>query len=255
MVPTQLGEQLASPLRDILLRLKSLVDIAPEFVPEASTRQFKLTCSDCVATAILTDVLAHMQQVAPLMGIEVRPLNDICKIPDLSDIDFAIAPKGGILSPHPTEELFTDDHVCAVWSGNRFVKKSISFEQYSCMPQISYRDGRETPILDDWMRAEIGNCARNVRIAVPFFNLIPQLLIGTSYVAIMPRRLAKYYAHLFPIRIVDIPFELPRVVHSLYWHEDRSNDVGCIWFRSMIKQVIETVDSSTTQTSRVPEQE
>jgi LysR family nod box-dependent transcriptional activator len=58
------------------------------------------------------------------------------------------------------------------------------------------------------------------------FNLVPQLLIGTSRIATVHRRLAMFYQRFSPLRIVAPPLKIPKFEQFIRWHRSRDRDLA-----------------------------
>ena len=66
------------------------------------------------------------------------------------------------------------------------------------------------------------------------FNTMPLLVVGTDRVATIHRRLANQAARTLPIKIIELPYRLPKMQQSIQWHRYRSQDAGLIWLRRVI---------------------
>ena len=66
------------------------------------------------------------------------------------------------------------------------------------------------------------------------FNTMPLLVVGTDRVATIHRRLANQAARTLPIKIIELPYRLPKMQQSVQWHKYRSQDAGLIWLRGVI---------------------
>jgi DNA-binding transcriptional LysR family regulator len=64
------------------------------------------------------------------------------------------------------------------------------------------------------------------------------LLIGTSRIATLHRRLAMFYARYLPLKLVAPPVEIPRLEEHMQWHKSRDRDPGTVWLRSMLKSAL-----------------
>jgi DNA-binding transcriptional LysR family regulator len=242
MVLTPLAEQLLPSLEGIFSQLEGMARKAAEFVPATSKRRFTLMLDDYAMTVLVTEMVKHLQRVAPLVGLDLRPLSNVATALEQGNVDFLILPEGVQSPAHPWEEVFTDEHVCAVWSENRKVGKTVSFDQYFDMSHISFSSGGAAAVFDDFILAETGR-VRQIEVVVPHFNFLAQLLVGTNRIASIPRRLANYYAPFLPIRILDAPLKLPRLVQGLQWHKSRETDLACRWFRQTIQEVAVATNS------------
>jgi len=70
------------------------------------------------------------------------------------------------------------------------------------------------------------------------FNLVPQLLIGTSRIATLHLRLAKFYQRYLPLKLIAPPVEIPPLEELMQWHKSRDRDPGTAWLRSLLKDAI-----------------
>jgi len=164
MVRTALGERLTDPVRGILLKIKETINLIPTFDPSTSTRTFSLMMSDYVSTVLMPTVLSRVQTLAPHVKFEVLSNNfsHPMEILERADIDFVIMPSFYLHKSHPSMQLFDDDYVCVVWTGNELVKNDISSELYLQLGHISVQFGREnTPMVDapaKYASYAIGEC-------------------------------------------------------------------------------------------------
>src|SRR6185436_8079299 len=71
MVLTPLAEELALPVRQLLLQAEAIIHRSPHFSAETSQRTFRLVMSDYVATVLMSRALPEIQRQAPGIAIEV----------------------------------------------------------------------------------------------------------------------------------------------------------------------------------------
>jgi len=86
------------------------------------------------------------------------------------------------------------------------------------------------------------------------FNAVPQLLVGTSRIATLHRRLALFYQRYLPLTIIQPPFEIATLQESMQWHKSRDRDPGTVWLRSLLKSVLPLVpaEEPAKATPRTP---
>lgn len=240
MVLTPVAEALVEPVRDFLLHAESILNVNPIFTPSSSTRKFRLLMSDYVETVLMAEALPRIEQVAPGIRFEfVSNVEGGFDALDRGEIDLSIAPGVRLSSAHPTEPLFEDEFSCVVWSGNPRVRSSISLNEYLSMGHVVVRFGkhRELTTFDEWFLERFGY-ERRVEVITTAFNLVPQLLVGTSRVATLHRRLALFYQRYLPLKIVNPPFEIDTLQEFMQWHKSRDRDPGTLWLRSLLKSVL-----------------
>lgn len=117
MVLTPLAEDLAQPVRQLLVQAEAIIHRSPAFSPEKSDRTFRLIMSDYVTTVLMSRALPEIQRQAP--GITVQVLVPGAKTDALErgEADMMIMPKQYLSENHPSEPLFEDDFVCIAWTG------------------------------------------------------------------------------------------------------------------------------------------
>jgi LysR family nod box-dependent transcriptional activator len=239
MVPTPLGESLQASVRDCLLHVQATVDLRPQFDPAASTRTFTLMMSDYVSAILMPRVLRRTQSEAPSVVIELLANSQPWAALDRGEADFLIIPENFMRREHPSEVLFQDDFVCVCWSGNELIGDTISAEQFLAMSHVIARIGTERPpTIDAWFFERFGHI-RRVGVVAMNFTSVPQLLIGTTRIALMHQRLAVEYLNALPIKILPAPFPMPRLVEVIQWHKYRDADPGRIWLHALLREAAE----------------
>ncbi|HUA18056.1 MAG TPA: LysR family transcriptional regulator [Bryobacteraceae bacterium] len=237
---TPVAEGLVEPVRDFLIRAEAIVNNSPAFGPAASTRKFRLLMSDYAQTVVMTEALPRLQKVAPNVGIEIIPIvGEHASALERGEIDLSFGPATYLVPGHPSERLYEDEFVCLAWSGNRRVERSLSLETYLRLGHIVVRFGkhRELPTFDEWFTRHLGH-ERRIEVVTTAFNLVPQLLIGTSRIATVHRRLAIFYRRFLPLRIIPPPLEIPKFEQFMQWHRSRDRDPGSVWLRSVLKSAV-----------------
>lgn len=237
MALTPVAEGLIEPVREFLIQAEAILNNSPGFDPATSTRKFRILMSDYAQTVVMTEALPRLQSQAPGVTLEMVPiLGGDADALERGEIDLAIGPTSYLSSGHPSERLFEDEFVCLAWSGNRKASSTLSLATYLTLGHVVVRFGkqRDLPTFDEWFTRHLGH-ERKIEVVTTAFNLVPQLLIGTSRIATVHRRLANFYVRHLPLRIIPPPLEIPRFEEFMQWHRSRDTDPGTIWLRSVLK--------------------
>jgi DNA-binding transcriptional LysR family regulator len=240
MTLTPLAEGLVKPVRDFLLQAETILNNNPAFDPAESTRKFRLMMSDYVETVVMTEALPRLQNMAPGISLELLSNVEATSEPlERGEIDLAIMPTRYLVPGHPSEPIFDDEFTCLVWSGNSRIKRDLSLETYLSLGHVVVRFGRlqQLPTFDEWFVERFGH-QRRIEVVTTAFNLVPQLLIGTSRVATLHRRLATFYQRYLPLKLIPPPLAIPRLEESMQWHKSRDHDPGTVWLRSVLKSAL-----------------
>lgn len=240
MTLTPLAEGLVEPVRTFLLQAETILNSSPAFDPATSTRRFRLMMSDYVQTVVMTEALPKFQNLAPGISLELL-WNDqgISEPLERGEIDLAVTPTRYLVPGHPSEPLFDDEFICVAWSGNKRIQHDLSLDTYLSLGHVVVRFGsvQQLPTVDEWFVERFGH-QRRIEVVTTAFNLVPQLLIGTSRVATLHRRLATFYQRYLPLRLIPPPLEIPRLEESITWHRSRDRDPGTVWLRSALKGAV-----------------
>jgi LysR family nod box-dependent transcriptional activator len=240
MALTPLAEELVEPVREFLLKAEAILNSNPAFDPATSPRRFRLMMSDYVETVVMTEALPRMQKIAPHVTVEL--LSNVeggSERLERGEIDLAIAPDKYLSSGHPSERLFEDRFICMAWSGNTEIDREISLEKFLRLGHVAVRFGKhqQLPTFDEWFVERYGH-RRRIEVVTTEFNLVPQLLIGTSRIATGQCRLAAFHQKYLPLKLVTPPLKIPPLEEFMQWHKSRDRDPGTIWLRSFLKSVV-----------------
>ncbi|MEW6436362.1 MAG: LysR family transcriptional regulator [Pseudomonadota bacterium] len=231
MVLTPLATTLGPPLREILLQTTKLLKTRSAFEPRNSLRRFTVSCSDYVWAVLIPEVLREISTTAP--SIEVHYAGAPIKF-EKSDIDVLIVPERFALPAHPSERLFRDGYACIAWTGSRRVGDLLSPEQFLSLSHVTAYSERQT-FVEEWLYSGLGRTL-NVAVVAPSFTLIPQTVVGTDYLAIVPEQLARQSSKRLPLRLLRPPLDIPEMIDVLQWQAYQSEDPGLTWFRALLKR-------------------
>ena len=236
MVLTPLAEELARPVHELLQQAEVVIRRTPVFSPESSERRFRIVMSDYVAIVLMTRALPQIQRQAPGITLQILPLRTDAL--EQGDPDLVILPAQILSKDYPSEVLFHDEFVCIAWAKNKLIKtKTLSVRDYLSLRHVVVRFGeqQEVPSLEEEFLGSLGQ-KRRIEVVTTGFTLLPQLILGTTRIATIQRRLAEFYARQMPLKIVRLPKPLPRLEEAMQWHAFRNADPGLLWLRRTLKE-------------------
>jgi DNA-binding transcriptional LysR family regulator len=74
-------------------------------------------------------------------------------------------------------------------------------------------------------------------LSVPHFATAAMCLEGTSYVAVLPKRMAERLARSMQLRTCRPPLALPAVTIMQVWHQRSDGDPATVMLRRVIREV------------------
>ncbi|WP_088307443.1 LysR family transcriptional regulator [Novosphingobium sp. B 225] len=238
MILTARAEELIEPVRAVLEQIRSTIAIAPPFDPATAERQVRIMASDYTTQVLLAEALAQLEQDAPNMRFEIQPMStnpieavERGYIDLLMTIDFAVS------ADHPSQVLFEDDYVVVGDAQNPALQGEVTRERYFELGHVTARFGRaQMPAFDEWFTRRQKQ-QRRIEIVAPSFLSLPGLVLGTSRIVTMHRRLAEQVVQTFPLVMRELPFAIPPIREVVQWHLTNSNDKALRWVVERLEAV------------------
>jgi LysR family transcriptional regulator, nod-box dependent transcriptional activator len=235
---TALALELREPLHELLQTAEDIIQRREVFDPATDSRVFNVVASEYSAYVLVQPLLQRIAAEAP--GVSLRLQRSTRGEPEkmTSDINLGLWPSPAAADLGlPSEILFHDRWVCAVWAGNERVGERISLEDYLRLPHAVYQLGANGPLgLADRDIQEL-NRPRKVRVSADSFLLLPLLLQGTPQVALIQERLGRKLASMADLRLVEPLFETPPLAEAMYWHSRNTSDPAHRWLRCMLREI------------------
>ncbi|MGH9959647.1 MAG: LysR substrate-binding domain-containing protein [Pyrinomonadaceae bacterium] len=121
------------------------------------------------------------------------------------DVDIALGFDSSLKTPNYlcSQRLFDETMACVVRKDHPEIGEEMSLEQYVHMDHVSVSmSSKQGGIVDDWL-AERG-LERRVTLKIPHFLVAPFIVAQTDMVLSVPRRLAKQFVHLAPLKRASV---------------------------------------------------
>lgn len=238
MLPTSKGQELVAPVRQVLAEIGRIVRRPERFDPALAERTFTIAASDYVEYAILPRLVDFLEARAPRARLAVRPMDfgGVGRQLEAGDVDLGIL--GASFAP-PTvrsRPLFVERFVCIVRKDHPRVGERLTVDDYCALDHVlvSPSGGAFTAPADDALAA-LGR-TRHVRLSVPHFLLVPEILAHSDMIAVLPERLAR--GHGARYRVFDLPFELAPISIVAIWHERTQRDAALAWLRQSLADLM-----------------
>ena len=227
VAPTPRAHHFAGAVDAALATVDASLGETLAFEPATSGRRFVLHMSDLGQGEFMPVLMAHLRVHAPGIRIEVRqlPLDEVQPALDQRRIDLAL---GHLPEIHGTthEQLIVDRYVLLVRRGHPFVDALGSAEARDA---LQYVVAQSHPEPEKALR-RLG-LADRIRLMLPHYSAVAEVLTNTDLVAIVPRRPALRYALHFPLVTAEILADLPELGIWAHWSWRAESDPGHRWLR------------------------
>jgi DNA-binding transcriptional LysR family regulator len=231
MVPTDAGLRMIEPAAAILRAAEVLFTDARGFDPRTATSTFRIAASDYLDPLFLPMLVAQ---------IEIHPLS-----PDsnyhghlsLGHVDLVI---GNWLKP-PEDlhmaRLFGDEIVSLINKDHPAARRGWDVDTWLAAEHIA-----PTPmhpgargIIDQMLDAL--KLERNITARCAHFSLIPDMVASSLLVLTTGRQYCERFIPRLPVKIVECPMTLPRLMYYQLWHERTHSSSSARWLRETTKSV------------------
>jgi DNA-binding transcriptional LysR family regulator len=246
MMPTPKALELLPQVRGAIAQLNLLLDAGQRFTPADAALRFRLTTSDYTQLLLMPSLCRRMQDEAPRCAIDLPPVHilRVAEALETAEIDLAVA---YFPEPPPSlrrSPLFTDGYVCIARAGHACTLSPMDAAAYANAAHVSVAPsgvGYFATGVDTALEAQ--GLARRIAVTCPHFMLAAHLVSQSDMLLALPRRAARRLAPLLPIRIVEMPLQVPAVDIAMYWHERTHHSQPHQWLRALVKELLAPQDA------------
>ncbi|MEZ5752762.1 MAG: LysR family transcriptional regulator [Paracoccaceae bacterium] len=234
MMLTSRAEELAGPVRDILVRIEAAVTIPPDFDPTTTTRNIALMVSDYSLATVVPPAVRLLAAQAPGLRLTIKPQRSYPgQLLEQGDTDLLISPRPYASADHPSESLLSDPLVCVMDAANP-AAANLTLDRFAVMEHVAMEPPGGGESFATIMLREAGF---NVAVAVTTFSFVslPDLVVGTDRMAMVQSRLAARFARDRGLVIVPPPLDLPPLEQVMQWHSMRDSDQALVWLRGILR--------------------
>ncbi len=240
LVPTPFAQRSAATVRAILDSADGLRADHADSEPRSWRRTFSIRLNDALTPVLAPRLTRRIAAEAPAVRLrfvqqdskESDPLRD-------GSIDLDV----GVADPPPpdvhTLRLFTDHFVAVVAADSELGRAPhLSVDDLCRHPHVSAsRRGLARGPLDDALE-RVGR-SRHVAAVVPSYTVGALMALEDEVICLVPHVTA---AHLIdrgvPLRLHEVPFDLPTAQVELRWHRRVDDDPAARWLRRHVRDAI-----------------
>jgi DNA-binding transcriptional LysR family regulator len=235
MQPTPFAEQLAEPVAYALGMIHGALNQRSTFDPKRSTRSFTIGMTDIGEIYFLPTLMDELGRQAP--GVSLSTVrNTAVNLKDEMEagkVDLAIGLLPQLKAGFFQRRLFHQRYVCLFRQGHTLDKKKISMTEFSAAEHlVVVSPGTGHGKVDELL--ERSGIERRVRLTVPHYVAIGNILQATDLVATVPERLAQRMTGPFGLTYVAHPAKLPDMAINVFWHAKFHRTPDNQWLRTLV---------------------
>lgn len=233
LAPTPLARSLVEPLRRSLHGLESTLNQLKRFDPATTAHRFTVGLRDLTEAIVLPPFIERVTRAAPGVEIGVGPVDRRNLEADLKvgALDVAVDILVPVSDHVLRRRLISDRLVVVMRKRHPLARKKMDLDTYIALEHIVASSRQRGYGLEDMELARIG-LKRRVRLRCHHYYAACAVVDRTDLVLTMPERYARTLNDWFKHRIVQLPFDVPRIDMYLYWHATADDDSANRWLRS-----------------------
>ena len=254
MQPTPLAEKLAEPIGNILIQLTFVLQREKDFRPEKCNRTFWLSMTDYSESILLPQLMELLSKEAPKVKIMVfhSSREERHKLMESGKLDLAIFShypnnseghgKFNIQFKSTTDlfqqKLFDENEMCIARKTHPIIRNTITLQQFLECAHIDFTAHQgisEMGVVDKVLQEK--KYKRKIVLQVSNSKTVAEVISKTDLIGVMVERLARSLASFRSLQVLPIPFEMPKLEMTQYWHARNHNDPGHRWLRNLIRNI------------------
>lgn len=146
---TPRGRALAAPVKDLLVRIDTVLNAEPVFAPATTRRTFNIAMSGAMVELIGVRLIRHLMQSAPKVSVNIVDLaTDSLRDVEEGRLDFCITMSErtvnslvNVAETLSSEQLYSDSFVIVAALDNVAVHGETTYDDLCLMPYIELRMG------------------------------------------------------------------------------------------------------------------
>ncbi len=235
MQPTPLADELAPRVAHALANLGDALANTPQFDAATSRRQFAVAMTDIGEFHFLPRLMEALSAEAP--GVSIATVRNTAVNlrfeMETGKVDLALGYLPDLASDFHRRALFAQRYVCLFRKGHALDRADAALVDYeSAEHAVVVSAGTGHGRVDELI--ERAGLRRRIRLRVPHFVALADVLETSDLVATVPEAFARRSVRHFALAFRPHPVELPPIEISLYWHAKSHRDPAIRWLRDLV---------------------
>ncbi len=240
MVQTEYGASLLESAQRALREVDFIATPHGDFHAATTRRTFRVAAPDYLNDFFMPTLIGRFRAAAQPARLDIDSLNpalDHAAALDAGELDLVLGNWSKPDRRFVREALFADTVVCLMRADHPLAREPLTREAYLAAAHLA-----PTPYIGLARNAiEIGlaraGAARRVVTTLPYFGLVPQVLLHSDLIFTTTRRFAAHYAALMPLAVCDAPIPFPRIKCYQLSHPQPDRPDDMVWLRALVSAV------------------
>ena len=232
--PTARADEMAAYVRDSLESAMAAITASQGFDPATSNRVFHVGLPDHAVAKYAPLIHAAFSHRAPKLGIHLHDVQtpEAIRLVEQGDIDIAANVIEDLPKRFKSIPLFTSQIVVIASKQNPYIKGKIDLAGYQKARHLMYSASKPmNNTLDEGLAK--WDITRDIGMTISGHLAVPVIIAHSDLIATVTQELAEPYVEKYELQMLKLPFDIPDIQVSLFWHERNDRDAGHQWLREM----------------------
>ena len=238
MTPTPYALQLAEPVATALEGLQQALNVRASFDPAISKRCFTLAMTDVGEMYFLPVLMNALAQTAPGVTLNVVAVTRANLKDDMASgrTDLALGLLPQLQAGFFQQVLFRQPYVCLMRQGHPLARAAaLTLANFAATPHVRViAAGTGHGRVDEALERQ--GLQRNIRLTVPHYVALGDVLSNADLIATVPERFAQRVTAPFGLTTRPLPLNVESSAIHQFWHARLHKDTGHQWLRGLVAQ-------------------
>ncbi len=237
--PTPRAIELTEPVAEILMQVRDRILQGEPFDPATSNRAFSIAHTDVGAYVLWPRIVRAVRRAAPRVQLRLQVLGMTQLAPAMVEgqVDLAIGSFPDLPQSLFQKRLFDRRYVALVDRGHRLAGADLPLAEFAQTRQIVVRGGSGVQeMIEQYLQQH--QLRRHGVIELPSYLMIPPMLAGSEFLAVMPGQLADVFMTQGTFARLELPMATPVSTIRMYWHRRLQFDAGSQWLRTLVTDLL-----------------
>lgn len=239
MAPTLVAQQCYERFSHALIQIDDTVEKTRHFVPETTSRRFRIAMSDIGAMIFLPPLFTRLRQHAPNIELEVVPITaeDLPEWLASGKVDAIVGNLPAMNNLSHSTVLFPEHYVCLMSKSHSTITGPISAQSFkhSRHAFVSAQFSGHKQVEEILRKMGV---LQHASLQVPHYSVLPKLISCTDLIVVLPSRVASLFETYEPLKSLPLPVKVPDFEVRVYWDNRHKTGSTQQWLISQIQAAL-----------------
>lgn len=229
MQPTPRALALETPIRAALRQIEESLKGGDSFDPANSRQRFSIAVTDYVELICMPPLVQQLSELAPGIAIDIQHLGSSlpAEALDKGEVDLVVGRFETLPARFSRRHWMSETLQVALRRDHPQAMGELDLPAFLGLRHLWVHGGQTRGMVDQWL-GEQGLC-RDIRYTTPNYLQAAHIVASSDLAAVLPSRLAHYFAALLPLHLLELPFALGPFHLEIVSLAQRQRDPALLW--------------------------